>query len=612
MNKKSRASWKNSEILRCLSVLNRTDQRKILAVIVIQVLSGFLDLLAVALIGVLGALAVSGVESSQPGNRVSAALRILHLSDNNLQTQAAILGLSAALILIGRTVLSIVFTRRALFFLSRRGARLSSELSARLFAQSLLKVQEKSIQDTLYALTNGVTTVTLGVLGSSVIVISDFALMIVIGTGLFLIDPAIAISTLLLFSLIAFSMHRLMSVRAHSLGAINAVQTIKSNEKIVEVLSSYRELVVRNRREYYVTEIGKSRMKVADTLAEIQFMPNVSKYVIETTVVLGAILISGYQFLFNDATHAVATLSVFLAAGTRIAPAIMRIQSGVIQIKSNIGAAGPTLDLIENLGNQEMKPYAPSELNFSHAGFEPKVSLEHVTFKYPSQPRNAISDLNLLIHPGMSVALVGPSGAGKTSLVDIILGVVPLDLGKITISSCSPIEAIQKWPGAISYVPQDVVISNGTILENIALGYPLEEVNHDAIWAAIESAQLTDFVKNLPEGIETQVGERGARMSGGQRQRLGIARAMYTSPLLLVLDEATSSLDGATESDFTEALKNLKGSVTVIMIAHRLSTVRASDLVVYLEEGKILASGNFAEVRKLVTDFDYQAKIMGL
>jgi ABC-type multidrug transport system fused ATPase/permease subunit len=593
-------------------VLNRTDRKKIFAVIVIQILSGFLDLLAVALIGILAALAVSGVESSQPGNRVSAALRFLQLSDNNLQTQAGILGISAAVLLIGRTIISIVFTRRALFFLSRRGARLSEELSARLFAHSLLKIQEKSIQDTLYALTNGVTTVTLGVLGSSVIVVSDFALMIVIGTGLFLIDPAIAISTLLLFSLIAFSMHRLMSVRAHSLGTLNASQTIKSNEKIVEVLSSYRELVVRNRREFYVAEIGKSRMKVADTLAEIQFMPNVSKYVIETTVVLGAILISGYQFLFNDATHAVATLSVFLAAGTRIAPAIMRIQSGVIQIKSNIGAAGPTLDLIETLGSMEVKPYTAKDLSFSHNGFEPRVSLEHAMFRYPSQTQNAISDLNLLIEPGMSVALVGPSGAGKTTLVDMILGVIPLDSGNVTISSCNPLEAIQRWPGAISYVPQDVVISNGTILENIALGYPIEEINYDAIWSAIESAQLTDFVKKLPDGIHTQVGERGARMSGGQRQRLGIARAMYTNPLLLVLDEATSSLDGATESDFTDAIKNLKGFVTVIMIAHRLSTVRESDLVVYLEEGKILAAGNFEEVRETVIDFDHQAKIMGL
>jgi ABC-type multidrug transport system fused ATPase/permease subunit len=593
-------------------VLNRADQKKIIAVIVIQVLSGFLDLLAVALIGILGALAVSGVESSQPGNRVSTALRILHLSDNNLQTQAGILGISAALILIGRTVLSIIFTRRALFFLSRRGARLSAELSSRLFAQSLLKIQEKSIQDTLYALTNGVTTVTLGVLGSSVIVISDFALMIVIGTGLFLIDPAIAISTLLLFSLIAFVMHRLMSVRAHNLGTLNAAQTIKSNEKIVEVLSSYRELVVRNRRDYYVAEIGKSRMKVADTLAEIQFMPNVSKYVIETTVVLGAILISGYQFLFNDATHAVATLSVFLAAGTRIAPAIMRIQSGVIQIKSNIGAAGPTLDLIETLGTMESKAYTPKDLSFSHIGFESKVAIDHVSFKYPSQPQKAISDLCLVIEPGMSVALVGPSGAGKTTLVDLILGVVPLDSGSVTISSRSPLDAIQEWPGAISYVPQDVVITNGTILENIALGYPVEEIKIDAIWRAIESAQLTAFVNNLPDGIYTQVGERGTRISGGQRQRLGIARAMYTKPLLLVLDEATSSLDGATESDFTEAIRILKGSVTVIMIAHRLSTVRELDLVVYLEDGKILASGKFEEVRTKVTDFDHQAKIMGL
>jgi len=186
------------------------------------------------------------------------------------------------------------------------------------------------------------------------------------------------------------------------------------------------------------------------------------------------------------------------------------------------------------------------------------------------------------------------------------------DEGVITISGLSPALAISTWPGSIAYVPQDVMISNGTIKENVALGYPEAEVIDEDVWKALEAAQLSEFIKTLPNGLNTQTGDRGTRLSGGQRQRLGIARAMFTRPLLLILDEATSSLDGETEANITDSVQKMRGEVTVVMIAHRLSTVRHADLVVYMESGKVVATGNFDEVRKLVPNFDKQAQLMGL
>jgi ABC-type multidrug transport system fused ATPase/permease subunit len=164
----------------------------------------------------------------------------------------------------------------------------------------------------------------------------------------------------------------------------------------------------------------------------------------------------------------------------------------------------------------------------------------------------------------------------------------------------------------VSYVPQDVVIASGTIRENVALGYPLEKATDELILSALKVAHLDEFVANLPQGIETQVGERGAKISGGQRQRLGIARAMFTRPHLLVLDEATSSLDGETEANISAAIHDLRGLTTVVIIAHRLSTVRSADQVVYLSNGNAVASGTFDEVRRAVPDLDRQAKIVGL
>ena len=607
-----REKWRQTTIGRSARVLSRSDQKKILLVMILQIAMGALDLIGVAIIGILGALAVSGVESRQPGNRVSFVLKLLHIDGLTFQNQAAILGATATIILISRTIFSILFTRRTMFFLSRRGATISSHLVSKLLSQSLLKIQEKTTQETIYAVTNGVNAITLGVLGTTVSLVSDSSLLVVMAIGLFVVDPTIALSTAFVFGIIGLAMYRLMHKRAQRLGSQEAELSIASNEKISEVLNSYRESVVRNRRDYYAREIGGLRLNLANTLAEIAFMPNISKYVIETTMVLGALLISAIQFMLQDATHAVATLSVFLAAGTRIAPAVLRVQQGSIVIKGSLGTAGPTLDLIESLGDLGAPPRVSDEVDVEHLGFTSKIEISSVSLTYPGKPTPAIRNINLTVSPGESVAFVGSSGAGKTTLVDVLLGVLTPQSGAVEISGLTPLETVSKWPGAISYVPQDVTISNGTIRENVALGFPAEAARDDLVWNAIETAQLSEFVKSLPRGLDTPVGERGTKISGGQRQRLGIARAMFTQPKLLVLDEATSSLDGQTEYDISEAIQSLRGRVTVIMIAHRLSTVRNADTIIYLNSGEIQAQGTFEEVRQAVPDFNRQAELMGL
>jgi ABC-type multidrug transport system fused ATPase/permease subunit len=264
------------------------------------------------------------------------------------------------------------------------------------------------------------------------------------------------------------------------------------------------------------------------------------------------------------------------------------------------------------LGNVPLSISVSDAVDFIHEGFNPEILIQDVNFKYPNAPRNAISNINLKISPGSSLAVIGPSGAGKTTLIDVLLGVLHPDSGFIRISGLQPLESISRWPGGISYVPQDIMISAGTIRENVALGYPLESVTNEAVLNALKVANLGDFVNSLPDGIETVVGERGARLSGGQRQRLGIARAMFTRPCLLVLDEATSSLDGETEAGISESIQALHGVTTVVVIAHRLSTVKSADLVVYLSEGEIIAKGSFEEVKNKIADFDKQAKMLGI
>lgn len=597
---------------RASNLLNRKDKRKVGLVMILQVVMGGLDLLAIALISILGSLAVSGISSRQPGSGVYAILEFLHLENSTFQKQAAILASSATVLLITRTVVSVIITRKIMFFLSRRGAIISADLVRKLLSQTLLFVQGKTSQQTLYALTHGVTSITLGILGTTVAVVSDLSLLIILTAGIFVINPSIAFGMTFFFGLIGYALYTLMHKRAKILGHQQAEYEISSNEKIIEVLGSYREAIVRNRRNHYAIEIGELRHKLADTQAELTFMPSISKYVIESTVILGALAISAVQFVLQDAEQAVATLAVLLATGSRIAPAALRLQQAAVQLRSTIGVASPTLDMIESLQNIQ-DPSSDQEVkNFDYSGFIPSIEVEGVSITYPNREKSAVTNVSLRVAPGEIIAIVGSSGAGKTTLVDSILGVLTPETGFVKISGKHPLAAVAEWPGAVSYVPQDVLIVNGTFRQNIALGFPEVLATDERIHAAIELAQLSDLIDTLPDGVDTFVGERGAKLSGGQRQRLGIARAMFTAPKLLVLDEATSALDGQTEALISESILNLSGKVTVLLIAHRLSTIKNVDKVAYMSEGTIVSVGDFDTVRRQIPDFDKQATLMGL
>ena len=601
-----------SAVGKALLILDKQDRVKLGFITGIQILMDFLDLLGVIAIGALGALAVQGIESKTPGNRVGFLLRLLHLQSQTLQTQVAILGIGAGVLLIAKTALSIFFTRKTFFFLSYRSAKISADLVSKILSKNLLYIQRRGTQETLFMVTDGVKGILVDMLAISVTVVTDIFLLGIIAVGLLVVDPVVACATALLFALVGFSLYRLMQVRAKDLGLQNTELRIRNNQKILEVLNSYRESVVRNRRKYYSDQIGKMRYSLANVTAEYSFMPYISKYTIESTAVIGLLVLSGIEFGSKNAVHAVSTLAVFMAASSRIAPAALRIQQGLISIKQATGSSESTFTLIEELRETSDDTSDPSDYSFTYTDFTPSLVIEDVSFEYAESSNFSLSKMTINIPAGSSVAIVGPSGAGKTTLVDLILGILEPNAGKVLISGLVPSEAFKKWSGAIAYVPQNVMVSTGTIRENVGLGYPPEIATDQLVLNALQIAQLDSQVLAMPGGLDSPVGENGSQISGGQRQRLGIARAMFTKPKLLVLDEATSSLDGQTEADVTAAIQSLRGRATVIVVAHRLSTARAADQVIYVENGHIRAIGKFDEVRSAVPNFDQQALLLGL
>ena len=598
-------------VRKSLNLLDSSTKKKYLVVSLVQVLLSLLDLLSVALVGVIGALSVRGVQSQAPGTRTEAVLKFFKLDGFSFQSQVMLLALGTVLLLVIKTFFSITITKRTLRFLAYRSARITRELVRNVLNQPLSRVYARGAHELHYVLGPGVNGVVLGILGVAATVIADFSLLIVLGVGLAVLSPSIALTSLVFFGAVALILHLMIRKHAITTGQVILDSEVNSGRLISEALDLYRELYVRNRRLNYAEAISNVRYNSAVAQADQTFLPNISKYVLEISVIVGSVVIAGIQFITQTATVALAGLGLFIVAGGRIAPALMRLQQSAMNIESRAASLDTTLETIrifESFDQGVENNVAP---NLTHSGFDPSVQIKNLSFGFDDTDI-FLRDIDLNIPSGSTVAIVGPSGSGKTTLINLILGLLEPTKGEVLISGREPLSAITEWTGGIAYVPQEVKLISGTFRENIELGTLFQLKKNDILLTALEKSNLIDLVSQLPEGLETIIGQSGYQLSGGQKQRLGLARAFYTNPKLIILDEATSALDSATESDITKALESLRGDVTLIVIAHRLSTVRTADFVIYLNQGQIVAKGSFDQVRQQVPDFDRQANLMGL
>jgi ABC-type multidrug transport system fused ATPase/permease subunit len=533
-------------ISRCFEVLDSKDRKKAILVGCVSLALSTLDIFAIALIGVIGALAVTGIQSRPPSPNIERLFDFFPLEGVSFQGQVAFFGLIAGLTLLLKTFLSSYVNYRISIFLAHRSAELSARLIASFIRSGIEKVNKYTTQQTVFALTQGTNVIILGVIGSFIFLVAEASLLFMITSALFIVNPTLAAGTLIYFALVALLMNRLVQRRIENLAVSESLISVNSNELISESRGFYKELVAKGREDFYVNALSKSRYELARVQARLSFIPTLPKYVTEIALVVGGVLISAATLLMYDAESSVSSLAIFILSAFRISPAVLRMQTGLSSIKQNLASSFLTFEMIDQFGLRASYQGEVALFSTNHKDFYGEIQIKDLEFKYTEDGKFFLKVENLEVTAGKILGISGESGSGKSTLLNLILGVLEKKSGILSISGRSPKSAIAIWPGAISYVPQEIFLSTASVRENVSLGYHVEDIPSQIIEEVLRVVELSNFIHSLPNGLETKLEERGSNLSGGQRQRLGIARALITRPKILILDEATSALDKTT------------------------------------------------------------------
>ena len=578
---------------------------------VARILVNGLDVLGLVAIGVLGAMLASGLTGKE-----EATFGNFSVSIESSASYFSVVILIAVFFL-AKSALSTALQRLIAYFLARVEAHHSNVIATYIFSGDLSRVRSLSRGETLFAVGGSSTAATVGLPMAGSAIFTEGILFVSIAIVFILVDWSTALVVSAYFMIVVAVFQLLINARLKSLGRSISKNNIEITNAIQDLSIAFREIVALSKRGFFLNRFKERRSQLARDTAAESFLYSLPRFVVESALMLGVLALIGWQFLRGDLSDGVVTTAVFLAGSFRMMAALLPLQNAVASIKSQ----GPQAELAQRLlaeardegitlenspdSNFERTPQPSEVLGYG-------VQVRNVTFSYPDGDDDVVKDVSLEIQPGAFAAIVGPSGAGKTTMVDLLLGMYPPDMGEILVDGQKPETVRLQLPGTISYVPQAPGLVSGTIAQNIALGVETGDIDEDAAWEALKKAQLAGYVESLPKGLHTDLGKQSDGLSGGQKQRLGLARALYTKPRLLVLDEATSAMDAKTEAGISSAIEALGNSTTVVVIAHRLSTIQHADVVFVMENGKISAKGTFAQVRKQVPLIEEYVRLMSI
>ena len=496
--------------------------------------------------------------------------------------------------LIGITVLIYIFKSFYLVYMNSQlylfSARVKRKLSVRLMKTYFKQPYEFFLEKNSAELMRGVSSDTnelynaiinaLRVISNAITAVSIIAYLIVTN---FLMT--ITITTLL--AICAIFIFFIFNKKFRFYGAQNQKYNGYIGKDLRQAFEGVKEIKIMNNEDYFVNSYETNVKKQNEVMNLFNIYNSIPKYLIETVCISGILIFLGFNVVFNqNYTALIPQLAAFCVAAYKLLPSVNGISSyinSIIFSKASIDLVYHDIKEVEELE----KKRAEEHDHIEKLDLVERIEIKGVTFRYRGTEKPVLKDVNFEILKGQSVALVGPSGGGKTTMADIILGLLEPEEGAIVVDGIDIRDCSESWGKNIGYIPQVIYLTDDSIRNNVAFGIGEKEIDDEKVWKALEGAQLKEFVESLPKGLDTEVGEHGDRISGGQRQRIGIARALYRNPEILVFDEATSALDNETEKEVMRAIEGLQGTKTMLMIAHRLTTIEHCDVVYKVENRRV-------------------------
>jgi ATP-binding cassette, subfamily B, bacterial PglK len=584
-----------ANLKKLFSLLNPSQRKNLFLLQFLVIFMAFAEIASVFSIGPFMAL-IGNLDQLNGDGLIAEAYKFSGITDQN----NFIIAFGATVISI--LTLSALISTFTLWRLAMYGAKVGADLGNRLFSyymnESWLFHSQRNSSDLVNKISVETTRVTGSIILQLMFLNAKVTLVLFLSVSIFILDPKIALSGVAIFSFAYLFIYRLVKKQLELNGNMHTQGNRARFQLMSEGFGGIKEILLLGRQNFFKKRFFIASEDFFYAWGNSQVLSSVPKYFMELVSFSAAVLLVMYFLVSNQGNLEIILpiVSIYALAGFKLLPAFQQIYFSISTIQANIAS-------YENI-KSDLKSSAVHYSDYNYEddasvssesiSFSKAITLSNISFSYPETSQSLISNLSIEFPKNQVIGLVGPSGSGKSTIIDILMGLVEPDAGELVVDS-SALNLLQKraLQNSIGFVSQSIYLADSSIKENIAFGIPPDLIVNTDITRALKLANLEDVIQSLPNGVDTFVGERGVQLSGGQRQRIGIARALYNDPEILVFDEATSSLDGLTEKNIMKAIDSFAGQKTIILIAHRLSTVTNCNLIYYMENGKIIDQGTY-------------------
>ncbi len=582
---------KNTNLFGKISYIFDKKQKKQLAVLGVMIFfGGLLETLGVG--GMLPVVTALLTPEELVGyiNRydfLQKICNVLHIQDAGQITMALLIGLMAIYVVKNLYILFLTYKQNS--FITRN----RNKMISRVMAEFLNRPYEKYLGadiPTVFRITDSDIPQTFSLILAMLQLASEVVVSLLIFVVLLWQNVFMTLFIIAVFGLLTLFIIKVFKPTLNRIGAKN--QSIQSRIAKWRIQATYglKDVKVLNREEFFVRNYYETGRVGADVARNYAVLNNTPRLLIETVFIVSVLsFVAVYIGGGGEAQAITKTIATFGVAAIRVLPSVNRINTYITEIAYN----QPSLDFVyenlqEGMKTDAMLAERKANSQTEKIKLEDKIELDHISFHYPDSPKAIFKDAHMTVPRGKSVGIIGASGAGKSTIVDVLLGLLHAQEGKITCDGVDIFKNYESWLAQVGYIPQSIYLIDESIRDNIAFGIDADKIDDKRLWEVLEEAQLKEFIEELPEGLDTTIGDRGVRLSGGQRQRIGIARALYNDPEILVFDEATSALDNDTEAAVMEAVNSFHGKKTMIIIAHRLNTIEKCDIIYKVENAKLV------------------------